>query len=61
MAKIFYLCDGEVPECTKTMCYKKETSEKMKCKHTSDINHAINFVNNKNRSFYEKETDHKNM
>lgn len=40
--KILYLCDGEVPGCKKTICYKEEC-EFPYCRHTSDINHAINF------------------
>lgn len=39
--KIWYLCDGNVPECKKHICYKRVGD--FGCKHTSDINHAINF------------------
>ena len=35
----FYLCDGDVPECKKTGCYKNGGE----CRHTSDPIHAINF------------------
>lgn len=41
--KILYLCDGEVPECDNTNCALK-TSDGF-CRHTSDINHAVNFKN----------------
>lgn len=40
--KVLYLCDGMVPECRKTRCYYKNPAENP-CKHTSDINHAVNF------------------
>ena len=39
--KIWYLCDGNVPECKKHICYKRVGDSG--CKYTSDINHAINF------------------
>lgn len=39
--KVLYLCDGEVPECPKTHCYK--TTDEPACRHTSDIRHAVNF------------------
>lgn len=39
--KILFLCDGNVPECKKTHCYKSGGE----CKCTSDIRHAINFEN----------------
>lgn len=41
MIKIMYLCDGEVPSCKKMHCYKK--TDDTPCRHTSDINHALNF------------------
>lgn len=41
-----YLCDGNVPECKKTHCYKNTSEEA--CKHTSDINHAVNFKRKEN-------------
>lgn len=39
--KVFYLCDGNVPECTKEHCYKQTDDDP--CRHTSDISHAINY------------------
>lgn len=39
--KILFLCDGNVPECKKTHCYKSGGE----CKCTSDIRHAINLEN----------------
>lgn len=39
--KIMYLCDGNVPGCSKTHCYK--TTNEPACRHTTDIKHAINF------------------
>lgn len=39
--EIWYLCDGEKPDCKKTYCYKNVKGEA--CCHTSDIDHAVNF------------------
>lgn len=49
--KIFYLCDGKVPECPKTRCYQHGNE----CRHTSNIEHAINFekVSSVAQSYYE--------
>ena len=33
-----YLCDGEVPSCSKTACYKRG----LECRHTTDVTHALN-------------------
>ena len=41
---IFYLCDGKKEDCPRTHCYKTEAGG---CRHTSDINHAINFKKRK--------------
>lgn len=52
--RIFYLCDGGRENCKKRNCYKNGGD----CKHTTDINHAMNFERQgkyKNGSFYEKE------
>lgn len=55
LEKLFYLCDGEVPECRKKGCYKNGGE----CKHTSNIKHAINFRKGvAGKSYYEKETVH---
>lgn len=40
---INFLCDGEVPECKKTICYKNEGADKNACRHTSHVEHAVNF------------------
>ncbi len=40
MERVLYLCDGEKPECKKSMCYKNGRGE---CRHTTDVKHAINF------------------
>ena len=37
--KIFFICDGDVPECEKTECYQCGGE----CKWTSDVRHAVNF------------------
>lgn len=39
--KIFFLCDGEVPNCEKNHCY--QNGEDGWCRWTSDIRHAKNF------------------
>ena len=50
--KIFYLCDGEVPECEKTDCHKSGGG----CKHTSNIKHAVNFRKGiAGENYFEKE------
>lgn len=51
--KVFYLCDGEVENCKKTMCYKNNGP----CNYTSDISHAKNFhkINAPYPVFYENE------
>lgn len=51
--KIFYLCDGEVPECKKTHCYKN--TDDTPCKLTSDIAHAKNFEKTRVGNYREKE------
>ena len=49
--RIWYLCDGEKPDCKKTFCYKKGGI----CRHTKDIQHAINFKQNHCGSFMEEQ------
>lgn len=39
--RIMYLCNGEKLDCKKTHCYKNTDDDP--CRHTSDINYAINF------------------
>lgn len=54
MRKVFFLCNGQKRDCKKRCCYKNGGD----CRHTSDINHALNFERKgryKNGSFYEKE------
>lgn len=54
--KIFFLCDGEVPECKKTMCYKNTNDNP--CRWTSDIKHAKNFKDTRGHgTYYEKGHD----
>lgn len=57
--KIFYLCDGNKQECKKRNCYKTTGASVGVCRHTTDINHAMNFKEeiprNQNKSFWEKE------
>lgn len=53
--KVFYLCDGEVPECRKGHCYKQ--TDDNPCRHTSDVSHAINFQKkHKKASYFEGNT-----
>ena len=48
--RVLYLCDGMIPECKKSGCYKKGGP----CKHTSNINHAVNFENKGHQTFMER-------
>ena len=48
--KTLYLCDGEVPECSKEHCYTRGEG----CHHTSDVSHA---KNNGKRKYRRVETD----
>lgn len=60
--KIWYLCDGEKPDCKKNVLYRKicyrEVGNRKHgvCRHTRDIQHAINFKQNHCGNFIEKET-----
>ncbi len=51
MEKIFYICDGKVPECKKKLCFTKGKGHP--CRHTTDISHAVNFRQS-GRNYYEK-------
>lgn len=42
---IWYLCDGEKEDCKKRRCYKN--TKENPCRHTKDINHAVNFKKKK--------------
>lgn len=46
--KIWYLCDGEKKDCKKALCYKKDNEGP--CRHTTDIEHALNFQKEKHGS-----------
>jgi hypothetical protein len=50
---VFYLCDGEVPECKKRICFKNGGM----CKWTTDIKHAVNFWKPSANSKYREKTD----
>lgn len=39
---VYYLCDGKVENCDKTMCYLRKPLPES-CHRTSDIRHAVNF------------------
>lgn len=56
--KVMYLCDGKVPECPKTICYKKKRkTPEPACRHTGKIEHAVNFEMRRPESeyYFEKE------
>lgn len=43
--RIFYLCDGNVPTCKKSTCYKNPGKKNTcpPCSYTKDVRHALNF------------------
>lgn len=43
--RILYLCDGNVPTCKKSICYKNagESDPCSVCHYTKDVTHAVNF------------------
>lgn len=41
--KIFFLCNGENPNCKKRTCYKGENSLEKTCRHTTNIEYALTF------------------
>ena len=49
MGKVLFLCDGEVPGCTKTNCYKNDGI----CRLTMDATHAVNFYHMENGNMWE--------
>lgn len=56
MNKVFYLCDGNVPNCEKNKCYKN--CEEEPCRHTTDISHAVNFSKfHKYGNYYERDVE----
>lgn len=40
---VHYLCDGEMENCRKKVCYKTIGDCEKACKYTKDIRHAKNF------------------
>lgn len=57
--KIAYLCNGEVPYCEKTICYKTKPSNGGVCKHTADVRYALNFRKDAGALFYYEKEDQK--
>ena len=53
-ARVFYLCNGEVPYCGKHMCYKKENPPDDPCRHTKDVRYALNFQKKEYGTYWEK-------
>lgn len=54
--KVFYICDGERPECKKQECYRTHPDWHYKncCYHTTDITHAMNFdLNERTGNYWE--------
>ena len=49
--KVFYICNGEKPDCTKKHCYRKGGEEV--CRHTTDIRFAKNFKEWMHREYME--------
>ena len=58
MGKTLFLCDGEVPTCKKSSCYKNAERKDScpACHYTSDVTHAVNFKKTRqpNGSYYER-------
>ena len=58
MGKTLFLCDGEVPTCKKSSCYKNAERKDScpTCHYTSDVTHAVNFKKTRqpNGSYYER-------
>lgn len=57
--EIVYLCNGEVPYCEKTICYKTKPSNFGVCKHTADVRYALNFRKDAGALFYYEKEDQK--
>lgn len=57
--KIVYLCNGEVPYCKKTICYKTKPSNGGVCRHTADVRYALNFRKDTGALFYYEKEDQK--
>lgn len=47
--KIYFICNGKVPECKKTSCYFTGAGE---CKKTSHVEYAANFKKGKYGNMY---------
>ena len=59
---IAYLCNGEVPYCKKTICYKTKPSNVCVCRRTTDVRYALNFRKDAGAQIYcekEREEDQK--
>lgn len=41
--KIFFICNGENPNCRKRTCYKRENPPEEPCRHTTNIEYALTF------------------
>lgn len=56
--KILYLCDGNIPTCKKSTCYKNagENDSCPVCNYTKDVTHAVNFKKTRSahESYFEK-------
>lgn len=58
--RVFFLCNGEVPCCKKTMCYKNNNTEDEVCRHTINVAYALNFKRgDDNISYFESPQNRK--
>ena len=58
--KVVYLCNGEVPYCSKKICYKTIGAflAGYTCEYTSDVRYALNFQNEgTDYAYYEKKRE----
>lgn len=56
--KVMYRCNGKVPYCGKSMCYKnKNLGGYGNCEHTSDVDYAENFTKAPSGIYYEDDSE----
>lgn len=54
--RVFYLCNGKVPCCGKRSCYKNGNTTEDACRHTSNVEYAVNFRKGlAGENYFEKE------
>ena len=52
--KVLYFCDGNDPECRRSICYKR-MPDGDGCRKTHKVEHAVNFSRNPNGDYTELE------